>query len=189
MSAAAYFYAFGAITGNKIAVKGVKKNMLQGDVKFLEVLEKMGCKLKDDPSSNLIYIENKSQKLNGINVDMSSFSDQALTLAAIAPFADSRVTITGIEHIKLQECDRVNAIIHNLKSLGINAKEEGTGVVIEPGLTNGCVIETYEDHRVAMAFALTGLRTKDVTILNPDCCKKTFKNYFSVLDEVIEQLH
>jgi 3-phosphoshikimate 1-carboxyvinyltransferase len=189
MSAAAYFYAFGAITGNKIAVKGVKKNMLQGDVKFLEVLEKMGCKLNDDPSSNLIYIENKSQKLNGINVDMSSFSDQALTLAAIAPFADSRVTITGIEHIKLQECDRVNAIIHNLKSLGINAKEEGTGVVIEPGLTNGCEIETYEDHRVAMAFALTGLRTKDVTILNPDCCKKTFKNYFSVLDEVIEQLH
>lgn len=124
----------------------------------------------------------------GFTVDMSAFSDQALTLAAIAPFADEPVTITGIGHIRLQECDRIEAIVHDLTALGIRTEEKSDAVTIYPGTPKGCEIETYDDHRVAMSFALTGLRTEGVRILNPSCCKKTFAEYFTVLEEVLAEL-
>lgn len=124
----------------------------------------------------------------GFTVDMSAFSDQALTLAAIAPFADAPITITGIGHIRLQECDRISAIVRNLSALGIQVEEKPDAVTIYPGTPKGCEIETYDDHRVAMSFALTGLRTEGVRILNPSCCKKTFAEYFAVLEEVLVEL-
>ena len=119
---------------------------------------------------------------------MSAFSDQALTLAAIAPFADAPITITGIGHIRLQECDRIAAIVNNLTALGIKVEEKTDEVTIYPGVSKGCELKTYEDHRVAMSFALTGLRTEGVRILNPSCCKKTFAEYFDVLEEVLTEL-
>ena len=119
---------------------------------------------------------------------MSSFSDQALTLAAIAPFANAPITITGIGHIRLQECDRIGAIVHNLTALGIKVDEKENEVTIYPGTPKGSDIETYDDHRVAMSFALTGLKTEGVRILNPECCKKTFAQYFEVFDKVLNEL-
>jgi 3-phosphoshikimate 1-carboxyvinyltransferase len=125
-----------------------------------------------------------------ITVDMSAFSDQALTLAAIAPFADGPVKITGISHIRVQECDRINAITENLARLGIRTEtEEDDSIIIYPGEMHGAEIETYDDHRVAMAFALCGLRTEGVKILNPECCRKTFKEYFEVLSDIIAQIN
>lgn len=185
MSAAAYFYALAALLGAKVSVKGVNGRMLQGDVEFLRVLEKMGCRIEED--AVVTGPENGKLK-GGFTVDMSAFSDQALTLAAIAPFADAPVTITGIAHIRLQECDRIKAIVHNLTALGIKTEEASDGVTIYPGSIQGCEIETYEDHRVAMSFALIGLRVEGVRILNPSCCKKTFAEYFTVLEGVLDQL-
>lgn len=191
MSAAAYFYALAAVLGIKTAVKGVNSHMLQGDTAFLKVLEKMGCKVHgmdmDAEMISVVGAENGKLK-GGFTVDMSAFSDQALTLAAIAPFADKPVTITGIGHIRLQECDRIKAIVNNLTALGIKTEEQPDAVTIYPGMPVGCEIETYEDHRVAMSFALTGLRTKGVRILNPSCCKKTFAEYFQVLERVLTEI-
>ena len=189
MSAAAYFYGVAAVLGAKVSVKGVHFNMLQGDIAFLQVLEKMGCKVQEDDNGNVMVSGTEDGRLQGgFTVDMSAFSDQALTLAAIAPFADAPITITGIGHIRLQECDRIHAIASNLSALGIKVDEKEDEVTIYPGMPKGCNVETYEDHRVAMSFALTGLRAEGVCIKDPSCCKKTFAEYFDVLEKVLEQL-
>ena len=187
MSAAAYFYAGAAILGTTGVVKGVKKPSLQGDIRFLDVLSKMGAKITE--AENGIKVEAGAEGLDGITINMKDFSDQVLTLAAIAPFAKGTVKITNIGHIKKQECDRVNAVIENLTRLGIKAVEdkENDGIIIEPCTkkeeAKEIHIETYNDHRVAMAFALTGLKIKGVVIDNPMCCKKTFENYFEVFEK------
>lgn len=189
MSAAAYFYALAGVLGAKVAVKGVTSDMLQGDVEFLELLSQMGCEITQDSDGFITVIGAENGKLKGgFTANMSAFSDQALTLSAIAPFADAPITITGIGHIRFQECDRIKAIVKNLTSLGIRVDEKSDEVTIYPGVPKGCEIETYDDHRVAMSFALTGLRTEGVRILNPFCCKKTFAEYFEVLERVIEDI-
>ncbi len=186
MSAAAYFYALAAVLGTKVSVKGVSVNMLQGDVEFLKVLEKMGCEVQELNNGNVAVAGVENGKLKGgFTVDMSAFSDQALTLAAIAPFADAPIAITGIGHIRLQECDRINAIVNNLTALGIKVDEKEDEVTIYPGTPKSCELETYNDHRVAMSFALTGLRAEGVGIIDPSCCKKTFAEYFDMLEKVL----
>lgn len=187
MSAAAYFYALAAVLGIKVAVKGVTSHMLQGDIAFVQLLEKMGCIVQEE--EDIVVIGPTDGKLcGGFTIDMSAFSDQALTLAAITPFADAPITITGIGHIRLQECDRIKAIVNNLSVLGILVEEQEDHVTIYPGVPLGGALDTYEDHRVAMSFALTGLRTHGVVIKNPSCCKKTFAEYFEVLEQILEQV-
>ncbi len=190
MSAAAYFYALAAVLGIRVSVNGVRRQMMQGDTAFLQVLEQMGCKVSGGVYGQDLCVTGPADgKLKGgFTIDMSAFSDQALTLAAIAPYADGPVTITGIGHIRLQECDRIRAITENLTALGITVEEADDTVTIHPGAMHGAEIQTYEDHRVAMAFALCGLRTEGVKILDPGCCKKTFAEYFTILDGVLKKL-
>lgn len=181
-SAACYFYAAGAVLGRKTRVEGVSLNSIQGDKKFLSVLEKMGCKVKEENGTAVLYSDGK---LCGIDVDMNDFSDQALTLAAVAPFADGVTKITNIGHIRAQECDRIKAIKENLDLLGVKCDEGESSVTIYTALVlRKAAVNTYNDHRVAMAFALTGLKNGGIDIKNPSCCKKTFENYFSVFEEL-----
>ncbi len=179
-SSADYFYALGALLNGKITVEGVTLRSMQGDKKLLSVLAEMGCKIEEvDGEVVLTGVE----KLRGVTVDMNDFSDQALTLAAIAPFASSPTTITGIGHIRGQECDRIYAIVNNLTRMGVRVGERADGVTIYPAdKMTPREIETYDDHRVAMAFAVAGTKCGGITILNPACCQKTFENFFEVLD-------
>lgn len=181
VSAACYFYAAAAILGGKAIVKNVTKECMQGDLKFLTVLEQMGC-VVEETEEGICVTGPEQGRLKGICVQMNDFSDQALTLAAIAPFADSKVRMEGIGHIRLQECDRLHAMATELQRLGIVCEEEADAITIYPGQPKPAIIETYDDHRVAMAFSLVGLRTEGVEISNPQCCRKTFENYFDVLD-------
>ncbi|MDD6102746.1 MAG: 3-phosphoshikimate 1-carboxyvinyltransferase [Clostridiales bacterium] len=188
MSAASYFYALGAILGQTITVNGVCKKMLQGDVQFIDVLEKLGATVYEEDGA-IILQGNVSGVLKGSQTfDLSTFSDQTLTLSAIAPYADGPVSITGVDHIRFQECDRINAVITNLSALGIKAEYRNNILTVYPGKPHGGVIDTFDDHRVSMSFALTGLRTKGVIIDNYKCCKKTFNNYFDVLEKVLKEL-
>jgi len=109
-----------------------------------------------------------------------------MTLAAIAPFANSKTIITGISHIKYQECDRFHAILNELTRAGITCREinNGDGMEIEPGTPQSAEIETYDDHRMAMAFSLLGLRASGIVIKNAECCRKTFETYFDVLEQM-----
>lgn len=183
VSAACYFYALAPLLRVKVKVKNVHMDCLQGDIKFLKVLVRMGCKLENE-EDGVLMIPPKDKFLGG-SFDLSSFSDQALTLAAIAPFANSKVCMMNIGHIRYQECDRIEAIVKNLAKMGIAAIEQGNNVFILPGTPSACQIETFDDHRVAMAFSLIGTMVEGIEIENPSCTKKTFENYYEVLEESV----
>lgn len=185
MSAAAYFYGAAAILGISVIVKGVQLSMLQGDIRFVDVLAQMGCTVSEKPEGVCVTGPEKG-KLHGVSVDMREFSDQAITLAAIAPFADSPTTITGIGHIRHQESDRIAAMADALTRMGIHVQELPDGICIQPGEPKPARIQTFDDHRMAMGFSLTGLRAEGIVIEDPGCCRKTFENYFDVLDGFIK---
>ena len=119
---------------------------------------------------------------------MSACSDQAITMAALAPFAQTPTTITGIGHIRFQESDRISAIATELTRMGIRCEETADSITIWPGAPTPATVHTYDDHRMAMGFSLIGLRAEGIVIDDPGCCRKTFENYFQVLDQVIQQL-
>lgn len=166
VSAACYFYAMNKILGTDISVKGVMPHSMQGDIRFIQLLK----------------------NFDGGKIDMRGFSDQTLTLAAIAPYLAKPTEICGIAHIRKQECDRINAIVTNLTAMGIKCEEREDGVKIYPAQPKPAEIKTFGDHRVAMSFALTGLRADGIVIQNAEVCSKTFKEYFEVLDGLCEQL-
>lgn len=186
VSAACYFYALAALSGCSVIVDGVPEHSLQGDTEFLSILEKMGCRVTR--TNEGICITGPAGRLHGLTVDMSSCSDQAITLAAIAPFADSPVTITGIGHIRGQESDRLSAIAENLTAMSIRCEERADSITIYPGVPKPAHIKTHDDHRLAMGFAVTGLFAEGIVIENPSCCKKTFAEFFECLEEAVENL-
>ncbi|MCI8956886.1 MAG: 3-phosphoshikimate 1-carboxyvinyltransferase [Eubacterium sp.] len=186
MSAACYFYAMGLLLGVKSKVKGIRLDSMQGDVKFLYVLKQLGCGISETGDVEIDATNVKGY--DGIEIDMSDFSDQALTMAIVAAFAKTPTKIMNVAHIRGQESDRVWVIVNELRKLGCGAEileENGsTNILITPNIIHGAEIDTYEDHRVAMSFSMAGLRTEGVIINNPMCCKKTFENYFEVLEGI-----
>lgn len=186
-SGAAYFYALGMVLGIPVQVKHITFDSMQGDVQFLKILEQMGAVLKEE-KDGIVLLPPAEGKYRGVDVDMSACSDQAITLAAIAPFADSPTTIRGIGHIRYQECNRMSAIVTELGKMGICCEETDSTITIYPGTPQPSLVDTYDDHRMAMGFSLTGLRADGIEIDNPGCCKKTFENYFECLEGCIEKL-
>lgn len=184
VSAACYFYAIAAVTGGTAVVKHIRKDSLQGDMKFTGVLEEMGCHKEWGGNGELKLYAPEDGKLKGIDVNMGDFSDQALTLAAIAPFAKSPVTIRGVSHIRGQESDRIKVIVNETRRMGIRCDEFEDGVVIYPGKPVPARIKTYNDHRAAMAFTVTGMAAEGIEIENPLCCSKTFAGYFDVIESL-----
>ncbi len=186
MSAACYFYAAAAMTGGRAKVHNVHMDNTQGDLKFLEVLKQLGCEVYEE-ADGIAVTGPKPGTLKGIQLNMNDFSDQTMTLAVIAPFCQEKVRIEGIGHIRLQESDRLHGIATELKRLGVQCEEEETAITIYPGVPHVGVVETYEDHRMAMAFSLIGLMTEGIVIDNPMCCRKTFESYFEILDDLCRE--
>ena len=181
-SAASYFFAAPAICGGTVRVENISRESVQGDIDFLDVLTKMGCTIKE--TDNSIQVTGHSS-LKGVDVDMRHISDTAQTLAAIAPFASTPTRIRGIASARVKETDRVSAVCTELKRLGVKVEEYEDGMKIYPCKNiQSANIKTYNDHRMAMAFSLIGLRTDGVKIKNPTCVSKTFPNYFDVIDKL-----
>jgi len=170
VSAACYFYAAAEILGCRVQVKNVHLDSIQGDIEFVKLLTKMGARLDDEADGILLYGANEGS-YDGIEANLNSFSDQSLTLAAVSAFAKSPTKITGIAHIRMQESDRLLAIKNELEKLGIRAVMGDGEISIFPKEMDGqdVEIETYDDHRVAMAFALVGLRRGGGVIKKPHC--------------------
>ena len=183
VSAACYFYGAAALTGGTVTVRNVHYSSMQGDMKFLEVLLQLGCQA-EDTEEGITLKGPAGGSYPGINVDMNDFSDQTMTLAALAVFATSKTHITGIGHIRLQESDRLHAIAVELGKMGILTEEMEDEIIIFPGSPKPTLVETYEDHRIAMSMALIGIRAEGIVIKDPSCCRKTFENYFSVLEQL-----
>ena len=178
-SNASYFFAAAALTGGRVRVNNISMDSVQGDVHFVDVLAKMGCRV--NRYSDGIEVIGPEQ-LKGIDLDMNAISDTSLTLAAIAPFADSRVTIRNIEHTRWQETDRIHAMVTELRKLGVHVVERSDGVEIFPSQIVPAEIDTYNDHRIAMSFSLIGLKVPRIRIRGAECVSKTFPTYFDVLE-------
>lgn len=187
LSGACYFYALSLLFSARVLIKRIHKDTAQGDFKFLHLLEEKGVKITDTPNGILADGSNVGT-FDGWDADMRDFSDQALTLAALAPFAQTPTRIRGVGHIRRQECDRINAIVENLNALGVPAATDGDDIVIRPAPVRGGRVKTYDDHRVAMAFTLIGLKTGTIVIENPQCCKKTFENYFEIISKLTDPM-
>jgi len=180
-SAASYFFAAAAMSGGRVRVNGLGSGSLQGDRKLAHILARMGCSLREGEDFTEL-VGPAPGKLTGIEVDMADLSDVAQTLAVVAPFAASPTRVTGIGFIRKKETDRVGAVVHELVRLGVRAEEEADGFVIYPGAPQPGAVATYDDHRMAMSFALLGLMRPGIVINDPECVSKTFPSYFEVLD-------
>ena len=180
VSAACYFYGLAAVSGGRALVSHVHTDSTQGDIQFRKVLEKMGCVTEEEPEGIRLTGPGKG-RLCGVEADMSNCSDQTMTLAAVAVFANSPTEITGVGHIRKQESDRLRGIATELRRLGVSCEERADSIRIVPGEVRPAVIQTYEDHRMAMAFSIIGAMAPGIVIDNPLCCRKTFENYFDIL--------
>ncbi len=178
-STATYFFALAALTGGRVTLANLGTDTTQPDYGITDILERMGCTVERSPAATTVTGPVSLE--GGLEIDMQPLSDAALTLAALAPFADAPVHIHNIAHIRKHESDRIAVACSILGQMGIKAEERPDGLSIYPGTPRHAAIDPREDHRVAMAFALTGLRGGGVAIRNPSCVSKTCPDYFEML--------
>lgn len=182
-SAASYFFAVAAITGGSVTVDGLNQDALQGDINFIRVLEDMGCNIERNRDSITVH----GRPLKGVDVDMNDISDTAQTLAAVALFAEGPTCIRNVGHIRHKETDRLTAIANELRRMQIQVEETEDSITIHPGEIQPATIETYDDHRMAMSFALVGLKVPGIVIADPDCTIKTYPHFFTDLEKLCGQ--
>ncbi|MDY6832163.1 MAG: 3-phosphoshikimate 1-carboxyvinyltransferase [Thermodesulfobacteriota bacterium] len=177
-SQASYFWAAAAVTGVTVKVLGMAPESRQGDVRFVEVLEAMGCKIHRESDGIAVT----GGGLSAVDVDMGDMPDLVPTLAVIAAFAQGTTVISNVAHLKEKESDRLAAVAAELSKMGITVTRTETGLAITGGRPHGAVIETYNDHRMAMSFAVAGLVTPGVTIVNEGCVAKSFPGFWRVFE-------
>ncbi|TXS06597.1 3-phosphoshikimate 1-carboxyvinyltransferase [Streptomyces sp. col6] len=173
-STASYFFAAAALTGREITVPGLGKGALQGDLRFTDVLRRMGADVHMTADSTTVR---STGTLSGLTVNMRDISDTMPTLAAIAPFASGPVRIEDVGNTRVKECDRLEACADNLRRMGITVTTGPDWIEILPGTPLPVEIETHGDHRIVMSFAVTGLRTPGITFDDPGCVRKTFPGF------------
>ena len=180
-TAASYFFAAAAITGGRVRVEGLGAGSVQGDVAFLDVLEQMGAVAHRTRDSIEVV---GGGPLRGVDVDLSAIPDTALTLAAVAVFAASPTRVRGVGFIRGHETDRLAAAVSELRRMGLTAEETADGFIVHPGKPRPTIVQTYDDHRMAMSFALVGLRAAGIEIADPSVTAKTYPGYFDDLERL-----
>jgi 3-phosphoshikimate 1-carboxyvinyltransferase len=181
-SAAVYPFCAAAIAGGRIRVEGIPADSAQADLALLEVLGEMGCNV--ERGADWAEVHGPIGRLRGVDVDMNDMPDAALALAVVALFAQGPTTIRNVENLRIKETDRLKALETELRRLGARTSTTRDSLQIEPQRLAGAEITTYEDHRMAMAFALAGLRLPGVVIRDPGCVSKTWPDYFSMLEQL-----
>jgi 3-phosphoshikimate 1-carboxyvinyltransferase len=177
-SQAAYFWSAAAITGSEIKVLDINDRSAQGDIRFLDILQKMGCRIFKEPDGICVA----GGPLRAIEADLVDMPDQVPTLAVMAAFAKGTTVIKNVAHLKSKESNRLMATVAELNKMGIEAACTDNTLVVKGGPLQGCVVDTYNDHRIAMSFAIAGLKVHGVSIRNPDCVEKSFPNFWQVFE-------
>ncbi|CCP02746.1 3-phosphoshikimate 1-carboxyvinyltransferase [Erwinia amylovora Ea644] len=180
-SSASYFLAAAAIKGGTVKVTGIGRNSMQGDIRFADVLEKMGASVEwgDD------YIACTRGELKAVDLDMNHIPDAAMTIATTALFAQGTTVMRNIYNWRVKETDRLAAMATELRKVGAEVEEGYDFIRITPSAKIACAqIATYNDHRMAMCFSLVALSSTPVTILDPNCTAKTFPDYFTQLARI-----
>jgi 3-phosphoshikimate 1-carboxyvinyltransferase len=186
-STASYFFAAAAIVGGRVTVEGLGRGSLQGDLGFVDVLAQMGCRVEQTSSSTTVTGPAPGGRgLVGVDIDLRDLSDTAPSLAVVAAFARTPTRLRGIGFIRRKESDRIGDVVRELGRCGIAADEEPDGLVVHPGVPQPARLATYDDHRLAMSFALLGLRTPGIEIADPGVVTKTFPGYWEALEALRE---
>jgi 3-phosphoshikimate 1-carboxyvinyltransferase len=186
-STAGYFFALAALNNGRIRITNLSYDTNQPDVKLVDVLEKMGCIVIK--GNGFLEIHGTDKLKGGFEISMKEMSDQALTLAVLAAFADGPIKITDIGHIRHHESNRIKVMVDNLASCGIKTEEHEDGVTVFPGTITPATLSSYDDHRVAMAFSLIGTKVSGIKIMDPGCVSKTCPTYFELLQKVGAQVN
>ena len=182
-SSASYFFGMAAITRGRIKVTGLKPDSTQGDLQLLDILSKMGCRVDWQEDGVVVT----GAKMRGVEVDMNSMSDVAPTLAVIALFAEGETRINNVANMRIKECDRIHAMVTELRKLGAKVEERESGLsVTGMGIYHAAKLNTYDDHRMAMSLSLSGLKIPGIAIQNPDCVSKTFPDFFKLFLPLIQ---
>jgi len=181
-SAAAYPFCAAAIAGGRVRVEGIPEGSLQADLALLPLLERMGCRVRR--GADFAEVQGPAQGLRGLDADMNALPDAVLALSVVALFAEGPTRIRNVANLRIKETDRLAALETELRKLGADARAGADSLEIRPGPLVGAEIDTYDDHRMAMSFALAGLRVPGVVIRDPGCVSKTWPEYFSALEQL-----
>jgi 3-phosphoshikimate 1-carboxyvinyltransferase len=179
-SSASYFWAAAALTGGRVTIANLDLESVQGDIDFLSVLARLGCRLTSGPEGLTV----EGGPLKGIPMDMSAMPDLVPTLGVLAAFAEGETVINGVAHLRHKESNRLAAVVMELRKMGVTAEETEDGLRIVGGTPHGAEIDTYQDHRIAMSFAVAGLKISGVIIRDPDCVAKSFPDFWEYLEKI-----
>jgi 3-phosphoshikimate 1-carboxyvinyltransferase len=179
-SSASYFWAAAALTGGRVTITNLTLASSQGDAAFPKVLERLGCAIESSAAGLTV----RGGPLKGITVDMAAMPDLVPTLAVLAAFARGDTVITGVAHLRHKESDRLAAVAAELGKMGLEARETADGLIVSGGQPRGAVIETYDDHRIAMSFTVAGLKVPGLAVTDPDCVAKSFPEFWEFFDRL-----
>lgn len=182
VSSATYFMAAAAIIGRSVRIANINGSSLQGDLRFLEILDIMGCAVS--ASEEGVEITGPMSSHEDLTFDLNDAPDMVPALAVVSAFRRGKTTLKNILHLRVKESDRVAALTNELQKIGAQAEKKADGMVIQGIATRGAEIECYNDHRIAMSFAIAGLALEGMTITDPDCVKKSFPDFWKKLDEL-----
>jgi 3-phosphoshikimate 1-carboxyvinyltransferase len=178
-SNASYFLAAPAVAGGCVTVEGLGTDSVQGDARFVDLLEQMGCSVDSEPARLTVHGPAPGQKLRALDVDLNPMPDMVQTVAVLALFADGPTRVHNVENLRIKETDRLAALACELRKRGATVEEQPDGLVIHPpGSVRPGPVDTYRDHRMAMSFALAGLGADGIVINDPGCTAKTFPDFF-----------
>ena len=181
-SNAGYFWAAAAITGSQVTVKGLTASTRQGDMGLVDIFERMGCRVEHETDGIAVM----GRPLKGVHVDMGHMPDVVPTLAVVAAFAQGTTIIDNVAHLRAKESDRLAAVTQELAKMGIETRTTEDQLRVVGGRPKGADIHTYDDHRIAMSFALAGLKVPGINIKNPQCVAKSFPTYWQVFEQLYE---
>ncbi|MBS3906582.1 MAG: 3-phosphoshikimate 1-carboxyvinyltransferase [Syntrophaceae bacterium] len=179
-SHASYFFSAAAVTKGRVRVENFRPDSIQGDSSFLNILEEMGCEVFRGEG----WTEVRGGELHGIDVDMNEMPDLVPTLAVTAAFARGQTLIRNIGHLRLKESDRITALVGELMKMGVHVEEGEDWLMIEGGEPQGAEIDSHDDHRIAMSFAIAGLVIPGIKIKEPQCVKKSFPDFWEVFERL-----
>jgi len=182
-SNASYYFAAAAITGGKVRVTNLSHESKQGDIHFVDLLAQMGCNVQKGPD----WIEVSGQFLKGIEADLRDMPDIVQTLAIVALFAKGKTVIKNIEHLKIKETDRIRDLAAELQKIGANVEAGEDYLIVSGGNLRPARIETYKDHRMAMSFAVAGLKIPGILVQDPSCVEKSFPDFWTRLEALYPQ--
>jgi 3-phosphoshikimate 1-carboxyvinyltransferase len=180
VSSATYFMAAAAIVGGTIRISNINGNSLQGDLRLLEILATMGCKVS--ASEDGIEVTGPLSNQEDLSFDLNDAPDMVPALAVVAAFRKGKTILQNILHLRVKESDRVAALTHELRKLGARVEKKADGMIVQGIATRGAEIDCYDDHRIAMSFAIAGLAIEGISIKDPGCVKKSFPDFWEKLE-------